>query len=144
MSLLYSILDPVVAHIDGFGTFNFCCAVGDTTGGGVIVTHIGRILRMSEIKERLAIDSSVLSVSIHASVFRFHGGTDDGWDDSRGNADGTVDGVRLIETVENDGTTCGNSSCTGSTVRFTEVGGIGMYRTCSCISEGRYIIWALG
>jgi len=34
--LAHAVLDPVEAHVDGFGPFLFDCVVGETGGGGVV------------------------------------------------------------------------------------------------------------
>ena len=49
--LLYSILEPIVAHVDTFGSVLFDGAVDDSIGGGIVCFHTCGWLRMAHFVE---------------------------------------------------------------------------------------------
>ena len=62
VALFNSILDPVVAHVDGFAATDLGGTVGNTPRGFIVVGECRGGLRVTEISERLAVDFSILCI----------------------------------------------------------------------------------
>ena len=71
LPLLRSILDPIKAHIDGFGAFLLDGIVGKTDGGGVVDLHWGRRLWMPEFGECGSNRDGLLSIDVGGANFGF-------------------------------------------------------------------------
>ena len=55
LGLCNSVLNPMVAHVNGFAAFAFGCPVGHISSGSVVVGDNGGLLRMAEVSQGLAI-----------------------------------------------------------------------------------------
>ena len=49
VSLLDTILDPMVPHVDGLAAFDFGCAVGYSSSGDIVVDDLCRFLGVAEV-----------------------------------------------------------------------------------------------
>ena len=76
-----SILDPVEAHVDGFGSFLFDGFVGESDGGGVVDLHGGGRLGMTHFDECRSDGDGFLAVEESGSYFGLGGGRHDRLDD---------------------------------------------------------------
>ena len=73
----FAILDPVEAHVDGFGSFLFYCFVGESDGGGVVDLNRGGWLGMSHFDECRSDGDGLLAVEESGCYFCFGGGRHD-------------------------------------------------------------------
>ena len=62
MALLDAILDPMVAHVDGFAAADLGGAIGNFPSRVVVVDEKGGALRVTKIFKSLAVNFSVLCV----------------------------------------------------------------------------------
>ena len=74
LALPGAVLDPIEAHVDGFGYFLFKCAVGKNFSGGVINANCSRWLRVPEFCELSAYRHGLLTIIEGGANFDFSGG----------------------------------------------------------------------
>ena len=96
---LDSVANPVVAHVDGFGSLEADGVVCDAFGGGVVGDHGGGVLGVAEVGEGVARGDGCLPVDEQARDLGLGCGGDHGGDDGADDVDGAVargeDGVAV-------------------------------------------------
>ena len=73
LALSCAVLDPIEAHVDGFGYFLFDCAVGKAFSGGVVDTYWSRWLRVPDFCEVSAYRTGLLTIMEGGANFCFSG-----------------------------------------------------------------------
>ena len=68
VAFLNAILNPVIAHPDGFASLDLCGAICEVASGRVVVGDERGTLGMAKIGESLAVNSGVLSVHVEGGV----------------------------------------------------------------------------
>ena len=92
LATIGAILNPIKAHVNGFGYFLFDGVIGKTCGSGVVYTYQGIQLSMSELDEGGANGNGLLAVEKSSSNFGFGGrGHDTGKNIVKGE-DESIDG----------------------------------------------------
>ena len=74
LTLSGAVLDPIEAHIDGFGYFLFDCAVGKTFHGRVVDADWSRWLQVPEFLEGSAYWHGLLAIVKGGTNFAFSSG----------------------------------------------------------------------
>ena len=87
----FTILDPVEAHVDGFGSFLFDGFVGKPDGGGVVNLDGGGRLGMAHSNEGGSDRDGLFTVEESGSNFCLGGGRHDRVHDEAQGADGAVE-----------------------------------------------------
>ena len=73
LALLGAVLDPIEAHVDGFGYFLFDCAFGEAFSGRVVDTDWSRWLQVTELCEGSAYRHGLLTIMEGGANFGFRG-----------------------------------------------------------------------
>ena len=81
IALLNSVLNPMILHGDGLGSFHFGCPVGQIAGSTIIISDKGGVLGVTKINESLSVYGSVLGVQVEGRIRGFHGGSNDSRND---------------------------------------------------------------
>jgi hypothetical protein len=121
-----SVLDPVIAHVNGFAAADFGGAISDATGGFIIISESSSSLRMAEIPKSLAIDFGILGIHEEGGIGRFSGRANYGGDDRARGANGAVDIVGFVSTVEDDGAAGRETGAAGAALTFAVVRLVGV------------------
>jgi hypothetical protein len=121
-----AILDPVVAHIDGFAAADLCRLFSDAPSRIVVVDECSRRLRVAEVFKGLAVHFSVLGVDVHGGVGCLSSGADDCWNDGTGDADGPIDFGWMVGSEEGYWTAGGETCAAGAGFGLAEVRFVGV------------------
>jgi hypothetical protein len=73
LSLAYAVMNPIKAHVHGFGLLLFHTIVCDVSGRGVVGDHQGCRLWMSKFFEGNSFGDSFFAVMEQTAKFRFGG-----------------------------------------------------------------------
>jgi hypothetical protein len=91
LALTDTIANPVEPHIDLLAALDFDCIIGDANSTFVVAQEKRRVLRITQVCQRIAKVSATLCGKEQTSVFSFCGGRHDDGDDAAESVDSTVD-----------------------------------------------------
>ena len=91
MATTGAILNPIKAHVNGFGYFLFDGVIGKTCGSGFVYTERGRRLGVSELGKAGANGNELLAVEKSGTNFGFGGGGHEIGEDLGKGEDGAID-----------------------------------------------------
>ena len=101
-SLAHAIADPVIAHVDGFGSAKFYCVVCDSDSSHIIRVESCCWLSVTEGFEDGAFEVSMLRVDIERSILSFGRSATDCWNGAADYENRGIDvvvGVALVAEV---------------------------------------------
>ena len=125
--LLYSVFEPVVSHVDGFGSALFDSVVGDACSGSVIGSDWSWWLGMTEFFKAGTNGASIFTIKKGSTEFGFSGAGDDLAHNVAKNVNGTI-GTRAWSVAGRfavgEFSEVEETGCTRAGLGFGEVGSI--------------------
>ena len=74
LGLFNSVLDPMVAHVDGFAPLDFGRFVSHVTSRCIVIGDDSRFLWVAKVAEGLSVGGGIKSIKVHGCIRGLHGG----------------------------------------------------------------------